>query len=245
MQSTIYVGISRLSALSRQMDVVANNIANASTPAFKGENLMFVEHLAKQGFSKDEVAFVNDMGTRRDFSEGTMQKTNNPLDMALKGEGYFVVDSPAGERYTRLGRFRQGEDNFLVTAQGYQVLDQRRLPIQLPDRFNELQVLPTGQVIADDAEIARLGVSYFNNEQELRKTADGYYKFDGELLPNPRPDEDKTEFLQGHFEGSNVNAVQEMTNMIAIQRSFEMASNLLEKENERIQRMMRTMGSQQ
>lgn len=243
MENTLYVGISRLNALSRQMDVVANNIANVSTPAFKTERLLFVEYLQKHGFS-DEVAFVNDMGTHRDFSAGAAQKTDNDFDIMIEGDGYFPVTTPAGERYTRLGRFRLGVDNTLVTAQGYQVLDDARRVIRLPDNASDITITEGGNIVADGATVARLGISYFNNQHNLRKTADGYYKSEG-VLPEVRIDEEKTALLQGYFEGSNVNGVQEITNMISIQRAFEMTSNLIEKEDERLKRMMRAMGPNQ
>src|SRR6185437_15483228 len=97
MQAPTYVALSNEMALSRQMEVVANNLANSSTPSFKAEHVLFAEYLDRKGSSP--ISFVQDFGTARDLSEGPLSRTGNSLDVALQGEGYFKIDTPWGVRY--------------------------------------------------------------------------------------------------------------------------------------------------
>ncbi len=109
METTTLIALSRQGGLRRQLDVVANNIANMNTTGFKGERMMFVEHLVKSQESGKllgtKLSFARDIATMLDVSEGPMETTGNPLDLAITGEGYFVIQTENGERYTRNGRF--------------------------------------------------------------------------------------------------------------------------------------------
>ena len=113
MENTSFIALSRQSALRRQMDVVANNVANMNTAGFKGERMMFVEHLVKsKGGEKilgDRLSYVRDISTMRDLSDGPLEKTGNPLDLAITGDGYFMVQTDVGNQYTRNGRFQLDE----------------------------------------------------------------------------------------------------------------------------------------
>src|SRR5258708_18402318 len=100
MQAATYIALSSQMALHRQLDVVANNIANGSTPAFKAERVLFAEFLDK-GAPGKPLSFVQDFGTARDNRQGAIARTGNPLDLALQADGYLKVDSPLGTRYTR------------------------------------------------------------------------------------------------------------------------------------------------
>src|SRR5215469_2049692 len=114
MQNATYIALSSQTALQRQMDVVANNLANLSTPAFKGEEMLFSQYLTRAR-GTGAMAFVEDAGTARDLRQGPITKTGNPLDLALQGPGYFSVDTPLGTRYTRAGHFQIDAQNQLVT----------------------------------------------------------------------------------------------------------------------------------
>ena len=110
METSTLIALSRQGGLRRQMDIVANNLANMNTTGFKGEKMMFVEHLVRSRGdgrqSRPKLAFARDIATFRDVTEGPLEKTGNPLDMAVSGEGFFVIQAGQGNSYTRNGRFK-------------------------------------------------------------------------------------------------------------------------------------------
>ena len=115
MENTLYIALSYQTVMQRQLDVIANNIANVSTPGFKGEQMMFVEYLA-DAVGKDDVSFVQDIAVVRDYREGSFSRTANPLDVAISGKGWLEVDTPYGMRYTRNGHLQRDAKNTLTTA---------------------------------------------------------------------------------------------------------------------------------
>ena len=126
METTTLIALSRQGGLRRQLDIVANNIANTHTNGFKAERVMFVEHLVKspggQRLLGRKLAYVRDIATLVDFSEGPVEGTGNPLDLAITGEGFFVVQTEDGERYTRNGRFKLDDGGQLVNQNGESLL---------------------------------------------------------------------------------------------------------------------------
>src|SRR5262245_20021822 len=128
MQNTLLVGLSKQIVLERQIDVVANNVANIGTTGYKADRSLFQEYLAS-GAHEDNfmsgdrrISFVQDRATFHDFSQGPSEETKNPLDVAIDGAGFLVVQTPAGERYTRDGNLHINNQGQLVTASGYPVL---------------------------------------------------------------------------------------------------------------------------
>ena len=137
MQNALLVGLSRQVALGRELDVIANNIANINTAGFKADGSVFEEYVSPTARADNflapdrRVSFVNDRATWIDLSQGPLEKTNNPLDVAINGGGFFAVQTPQGERYTRNGAFQINNVGELVTAEGYQVLGESG-PISVP-----------------------------------------------------------------------------------------------------------------
>ena len=121
METPTYIALSRQMVLRDQMDVVANNLANANTSGFKAEMMLMseVEIPAEEGTA---LSYVQDFATARDFSPGTQRPTGNDLDLAIQGDGFFAVQTPEGVRYTRVGRFQLDDEGTLVTSHGYPVL---------------------------------------------------------------------------------------------------------------------------
>src|SRR5688500_10929571 len=117
MENSIYIGLSRQVALRRQLDVVANNIANMTTPGFKGQDVLFQQYMVGKG-SSDSYSMVSDYGSYRDARSGPVARTDNPLDVALEGDGFLVVETAQGPRYTRSGRMSIGPDRQLVDSNG-------------------------------------------------------------------------------------------------------------------------------
>jgi flagellar basal-body rod protein FlgF len=241
METSAYIALSRQGALRREMDVIANNLANMNTTAYKGEKMMFVEHLVKSrggdSFVPAKLSFVRDIAQVRNFSEGPIQSTSNPLDLAIKNEGYFVIETPEGERYTRNGRFQLNQEGKLVTQHGHPVLSDAGAPFFFGPEDKEIQVARDGTLSTNNGELGKIRVVSFESEQKLQKTAGG-------LLTTEQPptEVEKTNVVQGALEGSNVQPIIELTKMIATHRAYDSVRNFVNKEGERQGKMIQVLG---
>jgi flagellar basal-body rod protein FlgF len=240
METTSYIALSRQTALRRQMDVVANNIANMNTAGFKGERMMFVEHLVKSKGGErilgDKVSYTRDIATMRDLSEGPLEQTGNPLDVAITGEGYFTIQTETGNRYTRNGRFQLDEGGQLVTQSGAPVLSDGGQPFFFAPGDGKISIGRDGTVSTANGDLGRLAVVTFDNQHRLRPTGGGLFATEGEAKPVERPT-----VSQGMLEGSNIQPVVEMSRLIEVQRTYESVKNFLEKEDDRMRSMVRDL----
>lgn len=240
METTLLIALSRQSALRRQMDVVANNIANMNTTGFKSEKMMFIQHLVRsrggERIMGERLAFVRDIATMRDTSEGPLEKTGNPLDVAVRGDGYFVVSTDGGDRYTRNGHFRLDDGGQLVTQAGDPVLSQGGQPFFFSPEDTEIHIARDGTVSTENGELGRIRIVRFDQEQELRIVAGGLYNSEQAPL-----DVDKPELVQRMLEGSNVLAIIEMTRMIETSRAYDSAKKMIDREDERIKTMIKEL----
>lgn len=235
MESPWLISISRQAALQRQMDAVANNIANMNTPAYKSESIMFNEYLVSPQRNVP-LSFVEDKGMVRDLSEGPLTQTGNPFDVALSGDGYFKVSTANGERYTRSGRFQLDADGQLVNHEGHPVLSGSGQPILIPQGTRDVTIAPDGTVSADTQVVGSIGVVRFDDQRALKREGGNLYTTDATALPD-----DRTRVLQGMLEESNVNAINEITKMIEVQRAYTANQRVLEDEHNRILRAARTI----
>lgn len=240
METTAYIALSRQMALRRRMDVIANNIANMTTTGFKAEALLLEPVRADAG-ARRELSFVQDVAVMRDLAGGPMTPTGNPLDVAIEGPGYFVVDTPDGLRYGRGGQFRLNEFGEVITADGHAVLDDGLAPLELPPNGQSIVIAEDGTISGDEGVVGRLGVVTFADEQALEKTGAGLYATDQPPEPAAAP-----HLVQGTLEGSNVRPVVEMTEMIATQRAYQGAQKLIdthaELQRRAVERMLETTG---
>ena len=226
MQTPSYVALSSQAALSRQMDIVANNIANASTPAFKAERVLFQQYLTPGG---SDTAFVQDATTYRDTRQGPMSHTGNSLDVAIDGSGYLAVSTPEGTRYTRNGHLRLGADGTLKTAQGDSVLGDGGQPISIPQGATDIVITTDGTVNAQGGPIGKISVVAFDDDSQAETGADGLYVSNDD----PKPATDAV-LRQGMIEDSNVQPVAELTRMLNVSRSYSAATDMISGENDRI-----------
>jgi len=237
MENTALIALSHQAALRRQMDVVANNFANVNTTGYKGERMMFVQHLVRGGEGNapggDKLAFVRDIATARDFSQGREQETGNPLDLAIEGDGFFVVESPTGERYTRNGRFRMDESGQLINEQGMPVQTTSGGPIYFGPTDTEITVAKDGTVSSENGVIGRLRIVRFDNPNNLRVVAGGLMS-----SQDPPIAMDSANVLQGVLEGSNVEPISELVRMISVHRAYDHARRLIDSEDDRIKKMV-------
>lgn len=232
MENAGYIGLSRLSTMRREMDVIANNIANMNSNAYKGERIMFEEFLSRDT-NRARTSFVTDTGVLRDTRVGKLSSTGNPLDLAINGDGYLSVDTPQGRRYTRDGHLRLDDTRRLVTAGGHPVLDNRGREITFPNvESGPAAIAVDGTITVGGNQIGKIDLVTFDNQQGLRKTAQGLYATDLEARPAPA----STTIAQGMLESSNVEPVVEMTNMIELMRQYQNAQNLIDGEHDRLRK---------
>lgn len=229
------IATSRLAAAQRAMDVIASNIANADTPGFKAERVLFTDWLSRQGGTSAppggaSVAYVQDRATWHDQLAGTISRTGNSFDLALAGDGYFTVSTPAGPRLTRNGRFGLLPDGTLADTAGHAVLDTAGQPIQLSPTDTSVSIAGDGTVSSPNGQLGKIGV--VQPSDPMRLTAEG-----GTLLRADTPTAQATSpgMVQGAVEGSNVQPVLEVTRMMDGLRQFQFVSELVQAEDDRQQ----------
>lgn len=238
METTSYIVLSRQSALRRQMDLVAHNLANVNTPAYRGQSMMFAEHLQDtQRGETGTLSFVEDLAVVEDLREGPMKRTGNPLDVAIDGKGYFVVETDDGPAYTRNGGFQLDSAGEVVTDAGHRVLDRNGNPIVIPPDAGRIEIAGDGSIATEQGRIASFDLVAFEDEQRLEKRADSLFDA-GDMQVLPAED---AEVKQGMIEGSNVQGVVEMTRMIQLLRSYQSAQQMTKGEHERQLRSIRSL----
>ena len=240
METTSYVALSRQTGLRRQMDIVANNLANMNTSGFKGDKMMFVEHLtrSKGGHRpiSEKIAYVRDIATVRDYSEGPLETTGNPFDLSISGEGFFTIQTDQGNQYTRNGRFQLDQAGQLVNQQGHPVLAEGGQPVFFAPGETNISISSDGTIATDNGDIAKLSLVTFENLQELRPNSGGL--FATEAAPQAV---EKPNIQQGMLEGSNVMPIIEMAKMIDVHRTYDSVKKLIEREDERMLQMIRNL----
>lgn len=244
MENTLYVALSRQSSLRRQMDVVANNLANMSTHGYRGGKMMFVEHLVKskggETLLTPELAYTRDIATMTDTKPGAVETTGNPLDLAIQGEGYFVVQTPEGERYTRNGRLQLDNTGQLVNQLGQAVLADGGAPLIFAPEDTEIVISQDGTVSTNNGELGKLRVVRFENDQLLDRTSGAQFITTEQ---NPAIDVETPTVLQGAVEGSNVEPIVEMANMIEVHRAYDSVKSFINREDERQRQMIRDLAA--
>jgi flagellar basal-body rod protein FlgF len=241
MENTLLVGLSRQMVLERELDVVANNMANVNTNGFKADHSLFEEYLnsgaREDNFQRPDrrVSYVQDRGTFRDFAQGPAQLTSNPLDVAIDGDGFLAVQTAGGERYTRDGNLHLNTQGQLVTVSGDPLLGTSG-PIVFQPTDHDINIAPDGTVTVlegssrTDSVRGKLRVVNFADAQKLLKQGDNLFSADQDgAAAQPDP---KSTIRQGYVEKSNVNAVAEMSRMVEIMRTYTQVANLLQQQSD-------------
>jgi len=246
MQNTFYVSLSRQVALQREMDVIANNMANMTTTGFKGSRPLFADYLAGTGEtvsvapkSRGKVAYVEVIGVQRDTSQGTLQATGNATDVALQGDGFFVVETDKGPRYTRNGHFGINADGNLATVDGQALLGEGDRPISIPRTGGTPTIGADGSVTVDGATAGRLRVVEFTNLQALVAEGGSLYSSPAGNDPSPAT---ATKVAQGMIESSNIQPIAEMTRMIEVSRSYQSLQSIITAQNDLERSAIQTLG---
>ena len=250
-ENTFLVGLSQQIASRRSMEVIANNLANVSTPAFKREAVQFEQYMTRlpateaEGGGMVDVAFVLDRGVVRDLSNGSFERTNGVLDFAISGPGYFVVDTPDGERYTRNGHFQLDNQGRVVNDDGY-VVQSDGGAIALQSQDSDIQVGPDGtisirnQVGASVQLLGKLRMVTFADERTLKKA--GMSLFDAAGQPATAAT-NEVRVHQGVIERSNVEPVIEITRMIDVLRAYQATTEITKASEELLKRAIEKLGN--
>ena len=237
MDNSGYTTLTRQSGLLREMQSVANNIANISTTGFRREGVVFSEYVKALGtdpslsMATANVRVIN-------LEQGVLTQTGGSFDFAIEGDGFFMVESPEGPLLTRAGAFTPSQEGELVTPDGLRLLDAGGAPIFIPPDARSISLAADGTLTADDRPLTQIGLYLPADPNDLSHR-------DGVRFATPGGTEPVIEgavILQGFVEGSNVDAISEIARMIEVQHAYEMGQKFMDKEDERIQSVIRTLG---
>ena len=235
MDNIAYVSMSHQSALRKQLDLVAQNIANMNTTSFKSQSIVFSEYVHEIN-GTDEVSFVQDVASFPDLSEGTLRGTGNTLDLAIHKDGYFRIDTPDQVSYTRNGHFQLDEEGILVTSGGHALLSDDGQPLVTFPGDSEIEVAEDGTVSSESGIIGRIDVVDFENPYLLEHKEATLFTTSQEPIP-------ATGYVvrQGMLEDSNVEPIIEMTRMIELVRSYQSSKSLIDDHHELARRTISTL----
>ncbi len=242
MENAQLIGLSRQMALQRQMEVVANNMANLNTSGFKAERLLFEEYKMPVARDRDfefpdqPLSFTNDWATVHDLSPGPLLPTGNPLDVALEGKGFLVVQTPDGERFTKAGSLAIGPDGTLMDPTGNPILGTAG-PIEFEPEETDISISADGMVSSSDGTKGQLRIVEFADPQNVERYGDNLW-MGGTPVPAV-----STTVVQGSIEKSNISGVSEMSDMIRVQRAYESIGALIQRQDDQQRNAIQRLGS--
>lgn len=237
MDSPGYIVLSRLVAAQRMTAVTANNIANAETPGFRAHRPLFGTLLEEQRGAEAprggrQLAFAQDRATWRDGAPAPVARTGNPLDLAITDQdGFFAVETPRGERFTRAGRFTLDGEGQVVDPEGNAVLTTDGRPLRLDPNASRIEIRGDGSVSTENGPAGQLRIVRFADAQKLSPEGDRNFAAPGDMQPEPV---ERPGIVQGAMEGSNVRPVLEFTRMTDDLRHFQFVAQMAEREGERL-----------
>lgn len=235
MENAGYTTLTRQSGLLREMRIVANNIANTATSGYRQEGLVFSEYVkAIDGASSLSMGQGNVRHTS--FDQGALTQTGGTFDFAIEGDGFFLVQTPAGERLTRAGAFAPNGEGDLVTVDGYRVLDAGGAPVFIPPGAVDFAVSADGTISTEGNPIGQIGLYMPLNPQGMVREDGVMFRADDGFEPA-----EQARVLQRFVENSNVDPILQLTRMIEIQRAYELGASFLEAEDQRLQKALRSL----
>ena len=235
MENATYTQITRQSGLAAEMRAIANNIANANTTGFRAEGVTFAEWVApldRHPSLSMAVAEVRETV----LTQGAMEMTGGTFDLAIEGEGFFMVQTPAGQRLTRNGHFTPNQNGDLVTSEGFAVLDAGGAPLFVPQGAGPIGIAADGTLSVDGNPVGQVGLVVPNDPNGLLREDGTRFRADGGVTPAT-----EGRMLQGFLESSNVDPVLQIARMIEVQRAYELGQSFLTNEDERIMNSIRTL----
>ncbi len=235
MDNNMSVALSRLSAQQRSIDVIADNIANAGTPGYRAERMVFADYLTSQRDTTEplggkQLVFTQDRATYREQTEGSLTQTGNPLDLALTGSGFFQVQTPGGTRLTRAGHFELKPDGTVADAAGNALLDTSGQPLKVSTADTVLTVAGDGSLSSENGPLGKIGVVTPTDPNKLTAEGSRLFRADTPTIPVTSP-----AVTQGAVEESNVQPISELVRMMAAERDFQFVTQYVEAEGQRQQ----------
>jgi flagellar basal-body rod protein FlgF len=213
------IAASGLRARMESLDLLANNVANASTGGYKADREFYSLYVAPEAGDSDAPSTMPLIERPWiDQSQGNLHTTGNPLDVAISGKGFFGVNGPSGPLYTRNGSFRLAADGKLTTPDGYPVRNPQGVPLTLQSA-RPVEISRDGTVTQDGAVIGKLEVVDFTSTAGLSKQGSNYFRADPAVKPTPAAD---ASLQQGNLEASNTGSAEAAVRLVSVLRQFEM-----------------------
>jgi flagellar basal-body rod protein FlgF len=223
-----YTTLTRQSGLLRELQVVANNIANAATTGYRQEGLIFSEFV-KRSEGGPSLSMAQGNVRMTSTVQGPLTPTGGTLDLAIKGEGFFLIETPSGERLTRAGAFTLSAQGDLVTPDGFRVLDAGGAPVFVPPDAKSIGLSPDGTLSDNGRPLAQIGLVRPIDSLDMIREDGVLFRTNGGFEPV-----EDGRVLQGFLEGANVDPIGQIARMIEVQRAYEMGQSFLDSENERV-----------
>ena len=237
MESAFYTTLTRQSGLMREMQTIANNIANSSTTGYRQEGLIFAEHV--MGVDHGPSISMSTANVRNtSYAQGTFSQTGGTLDLAIQGDGFFLIETPDGERLTRNGSFALSAEGDLVTNDGFRVLDAGGAPVFIPPTGDDVGISGDGTISAGGQLIGQIGLVAPVDINGMIREGGVMFRSEAGVEPVENP-----MIRQGFLESANVDPIGQMARMIEVQRAYEMGQSFIEAENERIRDALRVFVS--
>lgn len=233
-----YVTLTRQSGLARELQSVANNIANLSTTGYRREGLLFAEEVRALPVEGGSVAMTAVRARYTEDLQGALVDTGGMLDLAVEGTGWFTVMTPDGERLTRAGAFTRSADGTIVNMDGHPLLDEGGGEIVIPFEARSVGVSADGTISVDGEPAAQIALVTVEDQTLLFREAGVLFRAEAGTIPI-----ENGKIVQGFLEESNVNPVAELARMVELQRAYESGQQLMDNEDERIRRVVSTLGS--
>ncbi|MCX5915433.1 MAG: flagellar basal-body rod protein FlgF [Deltaproteobacteria bacterium] len=222
-QNSAVIGLFRQ---ERRYELISNNLSNALTPGFKKDVPIFHEVFSEALHPSLSTLSMDSEFSQTLLQQGEIQSTRNPLDLAIEGEGFFKVKTPEGVRYTRNGNFRLTREGVLIQSNGFPVLSRNG---EITLRGNQIAVEKDGAIKVDGADRDKLALITFADLKALKKEGKTLFKLEGE---QEEKEAEGAGVIQGALEGSNVNAMEEMVQMIDSLRTFEACYKIVQVQDE-------------
>lgn len=235
MENVLLIAASRQMTLRREMDVIANNVANVTTNGFKRRTSTAREFqmpvASADSFRKGEdrrVSFVVDRGTPLDLRNGTLEPTNNPMDIALSSDAFFVVQTPQGQRFTRNGALMTNATGQLVNSDGHALMGEQGA-FQFSNEDADIRIAADGTVMSSRGVQGRLQLVRFENPQQLQNVGANLFTVPANVQPQPAL---QARVQSGVVERSNVSPVLEISRMIEVNRAYQSVASMISRNDE-------------
>ncbi|HCE70473.1 flagellar hook-basal body complex protein [Ruegeria pomeroyi] len=235
METPSYAILSRQSGLLNETRVVANNIANSATSGYRQQGLVFSEFV-RGGLGTSSLSMARGQVRNTSQEQGVLTQTGGDFDLAIDGEGFFMLETPGGERLTRAGSFTPNAQGDLVNPDGYRLIDANGAPIFVPPDIDGVRIGPDGTISGAGRLLGQIGLFKPVDPHGLIREGGVFFRADDGTEPI-----EGASIMQGFLEGSNVNAIDQVARLVEVQRAYELGQSFLQAEDERIRNAVNSL----